>query len=106
MDNVRYVAVPVADIKTAVGWYRRHFEVHTLHEDQSWAMLRFANVDIALVLPGAHPPLLAIDRFDAEAYGRLQRHRDGTASACVTDPAGNVIEVMKNAFAFSGNGNI
>jgi catechol 2,3-dioxygenase-like lactoylglutathione lyase family enzyme len=96
MDSMRYVTVPVTEIKAAIGWYCNRFEVQILHEEKSWAMLRFANVDVALVLPGEHPPLLAIERPDAEAFGKLQRHRDGTASVCVTDPAGNLIEVMKS----------
>lgn len=59
-------------------------------------MLRFGNVNLALVLHGQHPPHIAIERADAQVYGALTKHRDGTASVYVYDPFGNVIEVLKS----------
>lgn len=95
MDRLHHVALTVPDIKQAVNWYREQFDVLTIHEDQTWAMLRFGNIDLALVSPGQHPPHIAIERPNAETFGTLTRHRDGTASVYVHDPFGNVIEVMK-----------
>jgi hypothetical protein len=54
------------------------------------------------VLPGQHPPHIAIERPDASAYGPLRQHRDGTASVYVNDPFGNVIEIMQAATSVSG----
>jgi hypothetical protein len=51
---------------------------------------------VALVLHEQHPPHFAIVRSNAEAYGPLKTHRDGTASVYVNDPFGNVIEVVKS----------
>lgn len=93
---VDHIAIPVSDIQQALRWYRGQFQVQTVYEDATWAMLKFGNVNLALVLQGQHPPHIAVERSDAEAYGNLNIHRDGTASVYVNDPFGNVIEVLKN----------
>lgn len=95
MDRLHHVALAVTDIRAALAWYRAQFEVETVYEDETWALLRFANIDLALVLPGQHPSHIAIERPDAARHGPLKTHRDGTASVYVDDPFGNVIEIMQ-----------
>lgn len=85
------------DIKQALHWYRNQFNIVVLYEDTTWALLHFGNIDLALVVPGQHPPHIAIERADAAKYGPLRQHRDGTASVYVNDPFGNVIEIMQAA---------
>jgi catechol 2,3-dioxygenase-like lactoylglutathione lyase family enzyme len=97
MEKVHHLAVVVDDIAEALSWYRVRFEIETLYEDDSWAMVLFDNVSLALVLPGKHPPHFAIEREDAEAFGPLTTHRDGTASTYISDPWGNRIEILKAA---------
>lgn len=94
--RLHHVAIVVEDIAQAVRWYCGRFDAEAVYEDASWAMLRFDNIDLALVLPGKHPPHLALERADAAAFGALTRHRDGTASVYVPDPFGNIIEVMQS----------
>lgn len=96
LTNVDHIAIAVSNIQQALHWYRSQFEVQTVYEDSTWAMLKFGNVSLALVLHGQHPPHIAFERPDAEAYGTLKSHRDGTASVYVNDPFGNVIEVLKS----------
>jgi catechol 2,3-dioxygenase-like lactoylglutathione lyase family enzyme len=96
LTTVDHIAIAVSNIQQALRWYRGRFEVETLYEDATWAMLRFGNVNLALVLRGQYPPHIAIERPDAQAYGALTKHRDGTASIYVHDPFGNVIEVLKS----------
>ncbi len=66
-----------------------------LYADASWALLKFENIALALVLPDQHPPHVAVERENAEAYGTLTPHRDGTASVYIRDPWGNAVEIMK-----------
>jgi thioredoxin reductase (NADPH) len=49
------MAVVVENIGEAIHWYRNHFACNVLHQDQSWAMLHFGNVQLALVLPEKDP---------------------------------------------------
>jgi len=95
MDTLHHIALQVQDIGKALAWYRGHFDVQTIYEDNTWAMLRFGNIDLALVVPGQHPPHIAVEREDAASFGPLVEHRDGTASVYFADPFGNVIEVMR-----------
>lgn len=94
--RLHHVAIVVSDIGQAVAWYRDSLAPDVIYQDESWAMLRFANIDLALVLPGKHPPHLAVERADAATYGALTRHRDGSESVYIKDPFGNVIEVMQS----------
>lgn len=95
LDRLHHVAIAVPDVRTALAWYRREFNVRVAYEDETWALLEFDNVALALVVPGQHPPHLAVERPDAERHGPLKTHRDGTASIYVHDPAGNTVEIMK-----------
>lgn len=95
LTTVDHIAIAVSNIQQALQWYRSQFDVQTVYEDATWAMLRFGNIDLALVLHGQHPPHIAFEKADAQAYGVLKRHRDGTASVYVNDPFGNAIELLK-----------
>lgn len=97
MDHLHHVALTVLDIKKALAWYCENFKVGIVYEDPTWALLRFGNIDLALMLPGQHPPHIAIGSPKAESFGPLTRHRDGTQSVYVQDPFGNAIEIMKVA---------
>ena len=95
MDKLHHVAIAVPDIGQALDWYCEQFDVETLYQDDSWALLKFENIALALVLPDQHPPHVAVERENAEAYGTLTPHRDGTASVYIRDPWGNAVEIMK-----------
>jgi catechol 2,3-dioxygenase-like lactoylglutathione lyase family enzyme len=94
LDNVHHVAVAVSDVKAAVDWYRCHFQCKVSYQDDTWAMLDFANIKLALVIPGQHPPHIAFVHPEAEKFGTLKPHRDGTRSVYLKDPAGNSVEVL------------
>jgi catechol 2,3-dioxygenase-like lactoylglutathione lyase family enzyme len=97
LDTLHHVAVQVTDIAAAVAWYRARFNCEVAYQDDTWALLRFANASLALVVPGQHPPHVAIVRDDAAAFGPLKPHRDGTASIYLPDPDGNQVEVLRLA---------
>jgi extradiol dioxygenase family protein len=94
MDRLHHVAIQVWDLAEAVEWYRSHFGCTVAYSDDSWALLDFENVQLALVTPGQLPPHISFATPRAADFGNLTRHRDGSASVYVTDPAGNAIEVL------------
>uniref|UniRef100_A0A7C2P7E4 VOC family protein n=1 Tax=Schlesneria paludicola TaxID=360056 RepID=A0A7C2P7E4_9PLAN len=94
LDRLHHVAIEVSDIAAAVDWYRSTFACEIAYQDATWAMLKFANVSIAFVLPGQHPPHLGFVTPAAHNYGQLKRHRDGTESVYISDPAGNAVELL------------
>ncbi|MCA8953355.1 MAG: VOC family protein [Planctomycetes bacterium] len=91
---MHHVAVQVEDVARAVEWYRSVFACEVEYQDATWAMLAFANLRVALVVPAQHPPHLSLVRADAAKFGPLTGHRDGTRSVYVVDPWGNSIEIM------------
>jgi catechol 2,3-dioxygenase-like lactoylglutathione lyase family enzyme len=94
LDSVHHVAIAVQDVQSAVDWYRTNFRCKVSYQDDTWAMLDFANLKLALVIPRQHPPHLAFVHPDASHFGTLQTHRDGTRSCYVRDPAGNSVELL------------
>lgn len=97
LEAIHHIAIPVSDVAAAVTFYTARFRVAVDYQDDSWALLRFANTKLALVTDGQHPPHFAVERddLDAEADGRdIATHRDGTRSLYAADPWNNVIELM------------
>ncbi len=94
LDSIHHVAVAVPDVKKAVAWYTQTFQCKVAYQDDTWAFLEFANLKLALVIPGQHPPHIAFVSPEAEKFGTLKPHRDGTRSCYVTDPAGNAVEIL------------
>jgi catechol 2,3-dioxygenase-like lactoylglutathione lyase family enzyme len=73
MEKLHHVAITVPDIEKALDWYRAEFDVETTYADDSWALLQFENIALALVLPGQHPPHIAVERDKAELFGHSPR---------------------------------
>ena len=94
LDSIHHIAVSVPDIATAVEWYTKTFPCKVVYQDPTWAFLEFANVKLALVLPSQHPAHFAVVHPEAEKFGTLNPHRDGTRSTYIKDPAGNAVELM------------
>ena len=94
LDRLDHVAVVVPDIAAAVDWYTSNMKCQVKYQDDTWALLKFANTGIALVMPGKHPAHLGFVSNEAEKYGELKTHRDGTRSVYIEDPAGNAVEIL------------
>ena len=96
LDSLHHVAVVVEDIDAAVRWYRDTFRCDLAYADSTWAMLKFANCQLALIAPNQHPPHLGFltPAAEAERFGTLKPHRDGTRSIYVADPSGNPVELL------------
>lgn len=102
LETIHHIAIPVTDIAVAVAFYTARFCVAVDYQDDSWALLRFANTKLALVIPDQHPPHVAVERADLEADADARpivTHRDGTRSLYIEDPWGNVIELLETVGA-------
>lgn len=94
LDSIDHVAIAVPEIGPAIDWYRRQFQCEVLYRDDSWALLQFSNIKMALVLPAQHPPHIGFRTLKAAEFGPLKQHRDGTKSVYISDPAGNSLELL------------
>jgi hypothetical protein len=95
LDTIHHIAIQVKDIAQSVFWYTQRYECVVDYQDDTWAMLKFSNISLALVLPEQHPYHFAILTDDLEPYGEAESHRDGTASVYINDADGNNIEMLK-----------
>jgi catechol 2,3-dioxygenase-like lactoylglutathione lyase family enzyme len=94
LDQLDHVAIPTENIAATVDWYQQHFRCDVVYQDATWALLKFENAQLSLVMPSQHPPHVGFISPTAEAYGELRPHRDGTRSVYVQDPGGNAIEIL------------
>ena len=97
LDQIHHVAIPVSDIAASVAWYREQFRCDVAYQDATWALLKFANMNVALVTSSQHPPHIGVLHANAGQFGPLTTHRDATRSIYIPDPDGNQIEVMDAA---------
>ncbi len=94
LDCIHHIAIPAPDVARAVEWYTGAFRCRVVYQDQTWALLEFGNTRLALVTPGQHPPHVGFLSPNAESFGPLTPHRDGTRSIYIRDPAGNAVEIL------------
>src|ERR1700733_3939478 len=94
LDPIDHIAISVNDVKRAVELYTKTFKCEIDYQDETWTFLRFSNCKLARVIPDQHPPHIAFVSPNAEQYGRLKKHRDGTESTYVKDSDGNSVEVI------------
>ena len=95
MESVHHIAIEVNNIQDTITWYKNHTDCKVVYEDETWAMLEYANIKLAFVLPKMHPPHIAFEKENAEDYGKLKEHRDGTSSIYIKDPSNNYVEMLK-----------
>ena len=94
MDKIDHIAIQVKDIKESIAYYMSEFDCMIIYEDETWALLQFDNIKLALVMENEHPFHIA---FEVRDLGPLNGtlHRDGSISRYIDDPSGNKIELIK-----------
>ncbi|MBI89735.1 MAG: glyoxalase [Candidatus Marinimicrobia bacterium] len=91
MKKIDHVAIVVNDIEESITYYTNNYDCKIIHADKTWGFLQFANIKLALVLEGKHPPHLA---FEVDSVDGV-RHRDGSISKYIHDPSDNAIELIE-----------
>jgi len=94
LNEIHHVVIAVGNVSKAVEWYTKHFHCDIEYHDETRALFVFGNTRLALVPPKQHPPHIGFIHPQAESFGELKLHRDGTRSCYVADPAGNAVEVL------------
>lgn len=93
LDTVHHLAITVSNIQQTVDWYTSRFGCKVNYQDATWALLEFANIQLAFVVASQHPPHFAV-LGDPGQYGQPSLHRDGTRSVYIQDPDGNSVEIL------------
>ena len=74
---VDHIAIESKDIAQSARWYQDQFNCEIKHLDETWALLKFANISLALVTPGDHPPHFAVVDKNIVDDPKSKAHRDG-----------------------------
>lgn len=98
--KIHHIAIQVDNIKECVSFYCNKFNADIEYEDETWAMLNFDNIQLALVIPEEHPPHICFEKTIPKNIP-AKEHRDGTRSVYDFDPSGNMIEYLEPAKADS-----
>jgi len=93
LDIIDHIAIQVGNIEESVNWYLNEFKCYLEYKDDTWAMINFNNIKLALVLSNQHPAHFAILKEKLDSKGTL--HRDGSTSIYKKDIDGNKIELIK-----------
>ena len=92
--KVDHIAIHSKDIQKSVEWYVDKFRCEVQYQDDTWAMLSFQNISIALVTPGEHPAHFAIVKESLNKDEKIKYHRDGIGYIYSNDIDNNVIELV------------
>ena len=88
-----HIAVNVENIADGVEWYCDNLlDVCILYQDETWAMLEVGGAKLALTISNQHRPHVAF-RVESPPQG-FKTHRDGSKFVYLSDPYGNVIEMI------------
>ena len=75
LTHVDHLAIESKNISDSVKWYTTNFKCVIKHQDETWALLKFDNIQIALVTPGEHPPHFAVvDKEVSTVKTKLSKH--------------------------------
>ena len=91
---IDHIAVETKCVKDSVSWYMKNFNCKIKYQDQTWAMLKFDNISVALVTPGEHPPHFAVVNEAISNEKGIKRHRDGIRYKYIQDPDHNFVEFI------------
>ena len=92
--KVDHIAIHSKNIDKSVKWYVDKFRCEIQYQDDTWALLNFENISLALVTPGQHPPHFAIIDEGVASLENKKIHRDGISYIYTNDPDFNTIEVI------------
>jgi catechol 2,3-dioxygenase-like lactoylglutathione lyase family enzyme len=95
LDRIDHVTITVSDIRSTVNWYETSFECEVVQFEPTIAVLRFENVKLVLTLPSQERPHIGYQKKDADSFGELQQMKDGSLGTYISDPTGNIVELVK-----------
>jgi|TARA_B110000003_G_scaffold274966_1_gene316267 extradiol dioxygenase family protein len=94
LSKIDHLAIIVDNIEKSVDYYSTKFNCEVKFKDSTWAMLKFDNINLALVTEDEHPNHFAVVDHSIVKQKNIKYHRDGIGYIYETDPNGNFIELL------------
>ncbi len=95
LQAVDHLTLLVADVVKTARWYQSSFHCELIEQTPTRAVIRFANLNLVLCLPSQQAQHLAFSRVDAATFGALSPADDGRLSTYLSDPSGNLVEIIE-----------
>ena len=64
MQRIDHIAIQVDNVKESVAWYMDNYDCMIIYCDDTWAMLQWDNIKLALVVDDEHPFHIAFETED------------------------------------------
>ena len=95
--KIDHIAIQVDDISVSVDLYVDKLGCCIEYCDDTWALLKFDNIKLALVIQQEHPNHIAFETnmLIHSDKNPVKVHRDGSSSMYIKDLSGNMIELIK-----------
>ena len=94
LDIIDHLAIQVDDIQKNLNWYLKQFNCKKIYSDDTWALIEFKNIKLALVISDEHPAHFAILDNQINKNKDTVTHRDGSISKYIKDNSSNYIELI------------
>ena len=99
MKTVDHIAVLVENLEVSQKWYEKVCGAELIFDDFKYKRMQLNNTTIALIdkkhYEYAHIGLIVENYNDLPLNeGEVVQHRDGTTGCYMTDPDGNVVELI------------
>ena len=94
LNKIDHIALQATCISSTIRWYEKNFRCDIIFRNKTWALIKFKNINIALVRPCDHPPNISFVVKNINKYGVPDVHHDGVQFIYEKDNAGNVIELI------------
>ena len=94
LDTLDHIAIQVNSIQDSLHWYLKKFQCEEIYSDRTWALIRFKNINLALVSKSEHPPHFAVLDRAISMSPDTSKHRDGSISKYIQDNSNNYIELI------------
>ena len=94
LSIIDHIAIQVEDVKKSAQYYLKRFNCNLKYEDETWALLSFQNINLALVTKTQHPNHFAIVDTELSLSTEIKYHRDGIGYVYTEDPDSNSIEII------------
>tara|TARA_B100001013_G_C24570247_1_gene426282 strand:- start:626 stop:952 length:327 start_codon:yes stop_codon:yes gene_type:complete len=94
LSLIDHLAIVVNDVSKSVEYYSKNFVCNVKFEDDTWSLLEFQNINLALVTQEEHPNHFAVVDENLSKNNNMKYHRDGIGYIYSQDLDNNFIEII------------
>ena len=94
LSTIDHIAIQVGNVTESVRYYLDQFNCDLKYKDDTWALLSFKNINLALVTKTQHPNHFAIVDENLSIHKDIKYHRDGIGYIYTEDLDSNFIEII------------